>query len=208
MCAACSTLDDHPLVLSGLQRLFTAREFEVVATCTSGQEALAAIRRHRPDVAVVDIRMPGMTGLDLVRELKQEGLPTRVVLLTIELDDDQALEAARLGVRGVVLKSMASRLLRDCVLKVHEGRFWMERESQRRLIERLLQESESVAKKLTPTELKVVRLLENGAQNKEIADRLGVTESTVKNHLHALYSKLNVANRRDLMVKLREERMV
>ena len=110
--------------------------------------------------------------------------------------------------RGVVLKSMASRLLRDCVLKVHEGRFWMERESQRRLIERLLQESESVAKKLTPTELKVVRLLENGAQNKEIADRLGVTESTVKNHLHALYSKLNVAHRRDLMAKLREERMV
>ena len=200
--------DDHSLVLAGLKSLFSSREFAIAATCTTGPDALASIRRHRPDVAVVDIRMPGMTGLELVRHVRQEKLPTRVVLLTVEIDDDQALEAARLGVRGVVLKSMASRLLRDCVRKVHEGHFWMERESQRRLIERLLQQSESADRKLTPTELKVARMLAEGAQNKEIADRLGLTESTVKNHLHAVYQKINVANRRELAAKLRDQRLV
>ena len=152
--------------------------------------------------------MPGMTGLEIVRQLKREKLATRVVLLTVELDDDQALEAARLGVRGVVLKSMASRLLRECVQRVHEGHFWMERESQRRLIERLLQKSEPADKKLTPAELKIARMLDEGTANKEIADRLGLTESTVKNHLHAVYQKLNVANRRELATKLRAAGLV
>lgn len=201
--------DDHPVVLAGLEALFRAsNEFAVLACCPDGPTALEAIRRHRPDIAVLDIRMPIANGLDVVRRINEERLPTRVVLLTIEIDDVQALEAVRLGVRGVLLKHMASRLLKECVRKVHAGGFWVEQESLRRLVGRLLSEASAPEKALTPTEDKIVRLVCEHARNKEIAERLQITESTVKNHLHAVYTKLNVTSRKGLLAKAKELRLV
>jgi two-component system, NarL family, nitrate/nitrite response regulator NarL len=201
--------DDHPVVLAGLEALFTAsNEFTVMACCPDGSTALDAIRRHRPDVAVLDIRMPRADGLDVVRRLNEAKLPTRIVLLTIEIDDVQALEAIRLGVSGVLLKHMASRLLKECVRKVHAGGFWVEQESLRRVVDRLLTETAAPEKALTATEGRIVRLVSEHARNKEIAERLQITESTVKNHLHAVYTKLNVTNRKGLLAKAKEWRLV
>src|SRR6185436_9250347 len=114
--------DDHPVVLTGVAAMLRATpDFDVVATSENGDAALRAIRRHRPDVALLDIRMPGLTAFEVVRELRRDGVPTRVVLLTAEIDETQALEAVRAGVHGVILKEMAPRLLVECVRKVAAG---------------------------------------------------------------------------------------
>ncbi len=195
--------DDHPVVLQGLTELFSSTEgFRVVTTATRGDDALAALRAHRPDVAVLDIRMPGACGLDVARTVIAEALPTKIVLLTAEIEDDQALQAVRIGVHGVILKQMATRLLLECVRKVHAGGRWVEQESLRRAVERLLQE-DSLNKPsptvLTVTESRVVELLAGGARNKEIAEALHVSESTIKSHLHNVYTKLDVSTRQQLV---------
>jgi DNA-binding NarL/FixJ family response regulator len=198
-------VDDHPVVLAGLEALFAAStEFALAASCRDGSSALEAIRRHQPDVAVVDIRMPGMNGLDILRRMKDERLPTQIVLLTNDIDEVQAVEAIRLGVRGILLKHMASRLLKECVRKVHAGSLWVERELLRRVVERLLAETAAPEKALTATEMRIARLVCENARNKEIAQRLRITESTVKNHLHAVYTKLNVTSRKGLLAKAKE----
>lgn len=196
-------VDDHPIVLDGLVDLFRAAgDFEIVATASDGEAALAAVRAHRPDVLVADVRLPGLSGLDVAGEVIRSGLLTRVVLLTAEIDDDQALQAVRLGVHGVILKQMATRLLTQCVRKVHAGGRWVEQESLRRAVENLLRReaaAPATETPLTPTETRVVELLAGGARNKEIANRLTVSEATVKNHLHNIYVKLKLASRRELL---------
>ena len=196
-------VDDHPIVLDGLVDLFRAAgDFEVVATASDGESALVAVRAHRPDVLVADVRLPGLSGLDIAGEVIRSGLLTRVVLLTAEIDDDQALQAVRLGVHGVILKQMATRLLTQCVRKVHAGGRWVEQESLRRAVENLLRReaaAPATETPLTPTETRVVELLAGGARNKEIANRLAVSEATVKNHLHNIYVKLKLASRRELL---------
>src|SRR5713226_7814566 len=131
--------DGRQIVLLGLERfLSSVGDFAVVATATDGPESLAAVRAHRPDVAVLDIRLPRKSGLGVAGEILQEGLPTRVVLVTATIDDRESLEAFRLGIHGVLLKEMAPRLLVHCIRKVHAGGRWVERESLRRAVENLL----------------------------------------------------------------------
>jgi two-component system nitrate/nitrite response regulator NarL len=159
------------------------------------------VRAHRPDVAVLDMRLPGKNGLDVAGEILQEGLPTRIVLVTATIDDRESLEALRRGIHGVLLKEMAPRLLVQCVRKVHAGGRWVERESLCRAVENLLREEAAprpVSSPLTLAEVRVAGLLAPGARNKEIADRLGVSESTIKNHLHNIYVKLNLSSRSEL----------
>jgi DNA-binding NarL/FixJ family response regulator len=108
--------DRHPIVLDGMEYLFRQEEdFRVAARCVDGLETMEAIRRHRPDVVILDIRMPGKDGLAISREMLAEKLPARVVLFTAELDEEQMLEAVHAGVRGIVLKEMKSELLVQCV---------------------------------------------------------------------------------------------
>ena len=191
--------DDHPLVLDALENVFRLQEDIVVrARCGDGVEALRAVREHRPDVLVLDIRMPGMDGLALIRELKKEKLPTQVVLLTAALDEEEVLAAIRLGVKGVVLKEMAPRLLVQCVRTVHAGGDWLEKQSVRLALDKLLRReagAQEVARLLTPREIEIVRMVAGGLRNKEIAAKLHVNEGTVKLHLHHIYTKLGVNSR-------------
>jgi two-component system, NarL family, nitrate/nitrite response regulator NarL len=195
--------DDYPIVLTGLTDLFrSVDEFDVLAAAEDGEEALAAVRRHLPDVAVLDIRMPHHTGLEVARTILDEGLPTKIVLLTAEIRDEESLEAIRLGVHGVILKEMATRLLVECVRKVHAGGRWVEQESLRRAVESLLRRPAIPAPGatiLSPTEHRIAELVAGGARNKEIADRLTVSESTVKSHLHNIYGKLQITSRSELI---------
>ncbi|MBI3085386.1 MAG: response regulator transcription factor, partial [candidate division NC10 bacterium] len=105
------------------------QDFQVLARCVNGEETLHAVRHHRPDILILDIRMPGKDGLAVLREVKKDSLPTRAVLLTVGLDEDDLLEAIRLGVRGVVLKEMAPQMLVQCVRKVQAGEQWLEKRS-------------------------------------------------------------------------------
>lgn len=191
--------DDHPLILDGLEQLFRVTEdFEVVERCVSGDEALRAVQRLRPDVLVLDIRMPGMGGLDVVREIRRLALPTRVVILTAALDDSELMGAIRLGVGGVVLKEMAPRLLVQCIRKVHAGEHWVENRSMRDALERMLRReagAQAAAELLTPREIELVRMVAQGLRNREIGDQLNITEGTVKAHLHNIYKKLQVETR-------------
>ena len=119
--------DDHPLVLQALCLLFRSEKgFEVLAACQSGSEALQAVRELRPDVVVLDLQMPGRSGLDVLREITAEHLPTRTVLLTGTIEDAEMLEALRLGVGAVMLKGMPPRSLVQCVKKVYAGESWLD----------------------------------------------------------------------------------
>jgi DNA-binding NarL/FixJ family response regulator len=194
--------DDHPIVLDGLEQLFRLEdELEIVARCSNGVEALEAVLRERPDILILDLRMPHRSGLGVLRELKEKAPDTRVVVLTAALDEDEVVEAIRLGVKGVVLKEMAPRLLVQCVRKVHDGGQWLEKDSIGRALEKMLNRPGSVpagAGTLTPREVDVVRLVAAGLRNKEIAERLQISEGTVKIHLHSIYEKLQIGGRVEL----------
>ena len=196
--------DDHPVVLNGLNHLLHEYpEFEVVDKCGSGRDALAAVRRHRPDILVLDLMMPGMDGLEVARELHRSGDMPYVVLLTAQLHEDQLIEALHLGVRGFILKEMATKLLVECLRRVHAGEKWLEKQSGARAIDRVAKREsdlQQLSRILTPRELEIVRLVAEGLRNREIAERLTITEGTVKIHLHNIYEKLGVSGRPQLIL--------
>jgi DNA-binding NarL/FixJ family response regulator len=204
--------DDHPLILDGLENLFhLEQDFKVVARCLDGMETMQAVHRHRPDVLILDIRMPGKDGLEVAREMRKEKLPTRVVLLTAELDEDELLESLRLGVQGIVLKEMAPQLLVQCIRKVHAGEQWIEPRSARQALEKMLRReagARDIATVLTPREIDMVRMVARGLRNKEIAGKLSISEGTVKVHLHNIYEKLKVEGRLALLRYAQEKGLV
>lgn len=201
--------DDHPIVRYGLERLLAeTREFTVCASCEDGASALDAVRRHQPDILLLDIRMPRMDGLEVLRQMHREGMATRVVILTGALDEDEVLEAIRLGVRGVVLKEMAPPLLLQCLRKVHAGGEWLEKDSVGRALEKLLQrESEyrGAACQLTPREIDLVKAVATGMSNAEIGAKLYISQGTVKVHLHRIYDKLQIKSRVALTLYAKEK---
>jgi DNA-binding NarL/FixJ family response regulator len=204
--------DYHPLILDGLEQLFSAeQDIKVVARCLDGEATLAAVRKHRPDIVVLDLRMPGLDGLAVLRQIRLEKLPVRVVVLTAALEEDDVVEAIRLGVPGVVLKEMAPHFLVQCVRKVHAGEQWLEKRSVGLALETLLRReaaSREVAKIVTPRELEIVRMVASGLRNKEIAERLFISEGTIKMHLHNIYSKLGVDGRLQLARYAKEKGLV
>jgi DNA-binding NarL/FixJ family response regulator len=195
--------DAHPLILAGLQHLFHQEDdFRIVACCRNGEETLKAVREHCPDVLILDFRLPGKDGWTVLHELARESLPVRVVLLTEALDVEEALQASRLGVNGVVLKEMADHLLVPCIRKVVAGERWIERGSISRALDKLLRREAGVlelAKLLTQREREMVHWVGCGLHNREIADKLGISEGTVKIHLHHIYKKLQLSSRLALL---------
>lgn len=194
--------DDHPIVLDGLAQLFAGTpDCEVVASVRDGNRALAAVRELDPDVLVLDLRMPGMDGLDVLRELKRNALPVKPVVLTAA-DSERVVEAIELGARGVVLKDMAPALLLRAVREVHEGGTWIERGAASDTVDRLLQRqaaNDQRFQRLTPREIEVARLVAQGLPNKVVAEKLAITEGTVKLHVHHVYGKLGVDGRMALV---------
>jgi two-component system nitrate/nitrite response regulator NarL len=194
--------DDHPIVLEGLEQLFRVEpDFQVVARCRDGEETLREVRVHRPDVLVLDIRMPRRDGLDVLRTVRLEGLAPRVVLLTAALEEEQLVEALRMGVGGVVLKEMAPHLLVEAVREVYSGGSWLDKGSVSRVVSKLLErEGGKEDHQLTPRELEVVRMVARGLRNRIIAEQLCISEGTVKIHLHNIYQKLGIDGRLELAV--------
>lgn len=204
--------DDHPLILEGLEALFRREpDIKVLARCVNGEETLQAVREYLPDVLILDIRMPKMDGLAVLREMKKENLSPRVVLLTMGLDEDDVVEGLRLGVSGVVLKAMAPHLLVQCVRKVHAGEQWLERQSFSRAMEKILRREAGVreiAEVLTPREIQIVQLVATGLHNREIAEQLFISEGTAKNHLLHIFEKLKVSDRAELTRYARDKGLI
>jgi DNA-binding NarL/FixJ family response regulator len=194
--------DDHPIVLDGLESLFGHEpDLKVLARCLNAKETLRAVREHRPDVLILDLKMPKPGGLAVLREITKDHLSTRVVLFTDTLDEEALIEAVRLGVYGVVLKEMAPRLFVECVRKVYAGERWVEKRSLGHALETLIRREaglREISGALTSREIEIVRQVAAELPNKEIAERLFISEGTVKTHLHNIYEKLRINNRREL----------
>jgi DNA-binding NarL/FixJ family response regulator len=201
-------VDDHPIVLHGLQQLFARQsDFEVVRCCRDGASALDAVRSERPDVLVLDLRMPLQSGLDVLRAIADERLKCRSVLLTAAVRPDEVVEAMKLGAMGLVLKESMPEALVDCVRRVHRGEQWIERDAVARtrpMVDRAARSSET----LTPRELDIVRMVAQGLRNRVIAQRLSISEGTVKVHLHNIYEKLGVDGRLELVLCSQERGII
>jgi DNA-binding NarL/FixJ family response regulator len=202
-------VDDHPVVLHGLQRLFEMQpDFDVVACCGGGDAALASVRATRPDVLVLDLRMPGRNGIEVLRAMAAERLPCRTVLLTAAATDDDVVEAVRLGVDGIVMKESPPDALVDCVRRVSRGEQAIEQELLARAFGRVLRReaaTREASKMLTPREIELVKMVAQGLRNRPIAERLGISEGTVKIHLHNVYEKLGVNGRLELVLWAQEQ---
>jgi len=204
--------DSQPLVLDGLER-FCAQQGDLypVARCHDGAEALDAIRRHRPDIVLLDLPLKNRDGFAVLREVKQENLPTRPIILTAALHDEQALEVMRLGVPGVFLKTMSTELLAQCIRKVHAGGQWLEKQSFGSAFETLLLReagARRLATILTPREIETMRLVAKGLSNRQVAEQLHLKEGTVKIHLHNIYKKLGFQNRVDLSLYAKNKGLI
>jgi DNA-binding NarL/FixJ family response regulator len=204
--------DDHAIVLNGLRRLFDSEaDFAVVECCRDGDEALQAMRSQGADVLVLDMRMPGRTGLEVLRELEKAPAPCRTVLLTAAIRDEEVLEAVRLGARGLVLKESAPETLLDCVRRVHEGERWLDPETMARAVSRTAQRengAREAARMLTPRETEIVQMVAQGLRNRIIGERLTISEGTVKIHLHNIYEKVKVGGRLELVLWAQERGLV
>jgi two-component system, NarL family, nitrate/nitrite response regulator NarL len=204
--------DDHPLILDAMENLFRLeKDLQVVARCLDGDEALKAVRRHKPDILVLDIQMPTKDGLVVLREMRKETLPTRVVILTATLDEEGLTDAVRLGVRGLVLKELAPKLLVQCIRKVHAGELWLEKRSVSSALEKLLQRETArneAAQVLSPREIEIIKQVAAGLRNMEIGKKLFISEGTVKIHLHNIYQKLGVDSRTKLARYAQEKGLV
>jgi DNA-binding NarL/FixJ family response regulator len=194
--------DDHPVVLHGVAGILRAQpDMNVLAACSDGSAAAQAIRQLVPDVAVLDLAMPGLNGLDVLSSVVNEGGKTKVVFLTAVATDDQILAAIANGAKGIVLKDAAPDSLVDCVRSVATGKQWFPTD----LVEAALRhdggrraDPSPFLHKLTAREQQIVLLVAEGLSNKDIARRIDVTEGTIKIHLHNIYDKLEIPNRTSL----------
>lgn len=206
-------VDDHALVLHGLKRLFDGEpEFAVVETCSTGRDAIAVARSGMVDVLLLDVKMPGIGGIDVLRALAADpSLRCATILLTAAISDADAVEGLRLGARGILLKESSPDTLLDCVRRVSRGEAWVDSETISRAFDRMTRAAAGggdPARTLTARELDIVRMIAQGLRNKAIAERLSITEGTVKIHLHNIYEKLELDGRLELVLHAQREGLV
>jgi len=191
--------DDHPLVLNGLRALLRSEPgVEVVAAAPDGAIALELIRAHEPPMAVLDINMPRLSGLDVLEALEQDGLATRVVFLTGSASDEQIATAVERGAWGLLLKEQALDTLTECLRAVAAGRRWLPEEVIAPAVRRTTERRKNVVqlrRVLTAREYEIAGLVAEGLSNKHIARLLKLSEGTVKIHLHNIYEKLGGVDR-------------
>ncbi|QPQ56040.1 response regulator transcription factor [Allosphingosinicella flava] len=196
--------EDDPLTLSGIKLLLAKTNYKIVSAVTSGEEVLEQLPTARPDMLILDVDMPGRTGLDILRILRSRGSDCPIVLLTGRIDDRKATEAIQLAVNGLVMKSAAPNDLIPCLDSVVQGRRWVDREVLQRAMDYTLsKDKDDPLKILSPRERGIAALVQQGFRNKEIATELGLTEGTVKVHLHKIFDKLGIRSRTELILLCR-----
>ncbi len=197
--------DDHPILREGLRRLLEDDGgFEVVGQASDGADAVRLARELQPDVLLLDLAMPRVSGLEALRELSASATGPKVLLLTVAIEDAQVIEALQLGTRGVVLKEAATELLFKAIRSVVAGQYWVGRDVVIDIVRHLRERSAagrrrpSPAERLTAREREIVAAVAGGESNREVAQRLALAEDTVKHHISNIFDKLGVSNRAEL----------
>jgi two-component system nitrate/nitrite response regulator NarP len=184
---------------AGVEAVLRGTRYELVATANDGEEALAAVAAHSPDICIFDVRMPKMSGVEAVKALRERGDMRPVVLLTAELADHALLAAVRAGVNGVVLKDGAEDALVGALEKVAAGEKAIPQDLLQRALElSLAGDKADPLAPLAPRERQIAGQVGRGLRNREIADALAMSEGTVKVYLHTIYQKLGIKNRTEL----------
>ena len=196
--------DDHPMIRTALDVLLRDTEYEIVGTAATGEAALAEVERLRPDILLLDLQMPGGSGMDVLRRTRAEKGPLRTILLTAAIDDSSLLEARSLKVHGIVLKNSDPAYLLDCLDSVRHGRTWFDPELAKRARQLARAPNHGIRPPLAPRERQLIGFVRKGLRNREIADQLGVTEGTIKVYLHAVFEKLGVSSRTELAIRADE----
>lgn len=195
--------DDHAIVRQGVaQILDEQRDIRVVAQAPDGKTALAMYRKERPDVALLDLRMPELEGVELVERLREEFPDAALVVLTTYDTDEDIDRALKAGAKGYLLKDVAPTDLVTCVRTVHQGGMWISQVVASKLVARMTRVQ------LTPRELAVLRQVAAGDSNKKIAEALGISEATVKIHLTHLFEKLGATSRTEAVAKAVERGLI
>ncbi len=194
--------DNHPVFLQGLSNVFRSDpDINIVAQCNDGLAAMVAIRKHAPDIAMVDASMPDFSGFDVLTAVATEKLATGIIFLTAALSSDQVMDAISGGAKGVVFKNSSPEEIARSVRRVASGKYQFPKdlvEAMRKRRAKRQKASQWAGQRLTPRESEVTRLVTKGLTNKEIGRQMDLSEGTVKIHLHNIYKKLSIANRTSL----------
>jgi two-component system NarL family response regulator len=183
-------VDDHPVVQAGLSSMLaTQGEVEVIGSASSGEEALALVRQDMPDILLLDLRMPGMNGIDTLNALKEMKASARVIILTSFETDENIYRAVQAGAQGYLLKDTSQRQMLEAIETVHMGRRYIPNPIASRLAERMLRSN------LTARESEILEMLAKGLTNKQIGTALSISENTVRNHVNSIMEKLEVSDR-------------
>jgi DNA-binding NarL/FixJ family response regulator len=183
-------VDDHPLFREGVATLLeTQADMELVAEAVNGREAVELFRKHRPDVTLMDLQIPEISGIDAISAIRGEFCEARVIVLTTHAGDVQVTRALRAGARAYLLKGLLRKELIETIRAVHAGQKRLTPEVAAQIAEHALDEG------LTPREIDVLRIVAGGNSNKEIAARLSISEETVKGYLKNILAKLSANDR-------------
>jgi two-component system, NarL family, nitrate/nitrite response regulator NarL len=205
--------DDHAIFRDGLRKLLeVSDEVQIIGEASNGVECTKMLAKLKPDILLLDLRMPEKDGLGVLEEINFDTLPTRVIVLTAAEDDRDVVRAMRLGARGVVLKQSASDLLLKSIRKVNDGEIWLDNRMTAEVIDAFKKSSESGQRRekplLSDREKEIVQLVAQGFRNREIGEKLFISEQTVKNHLHNIFDKLGVSDRLELALYAIHHRLI
>jgi DNA-binding NarL/FixJ family response regulator len=205
--------DDHPIFRDGVRKLLESDDsIAIVGEVSNGSECIAALGKLKPDILLLDLRMPEKDGLTVLEEVNFDSLPTRVIVLTATEDDNDVVRAVRLGARGVVLKQSATDLLLKSIQKVHSGEIWLDKRMTAEVMRAFTKSAEGGPRRekplLSDREREIVALVAQGFRNREIGEKLFISEQTVKNHLHNIFDKLGVSDRLELALYALHHRII
>jgi DNA-binding NarL/FixJ family response regulator len=200
--------DDHPIVRDGLRKLLTLEDdIEVVGEASDGREVVHVVQEMQPDVLILDLRMPHMDGLAALQALQQIEKKTRIIILTASEDKNEFVQAMKLGCSGIVLKQTAPELIVKSIRKVHGGEIWLDSHTTAAVMRQFATTEEMMGggsakgrerSPLSQREREIVSLVAQGYKNREMAEKMFISEQTVKNHLHNIFDKLGVSDRLEL----------
>ncbi|MGA3201216.1 MAG: response regulator transcription factor [Bryobacteraceae bacterium] len=201
--------DDHPIVRDGLKKLLLLEDdFEIVGEAGDGREVMEKVQALDPDVLLLDLRMPNLDGLSALQALQQTNKRTRVIVLTASEDKNEFVQAMKLGCSGIVLKQTAPDLIVKSIRKVNSGEIWLDSHTTAAVMRQFStgpegsgQSSGGKSRERSPLsarEREIVALVAQGYKNKEMAEKMFISEQTVKNHLHNIFDKLGVSDRLEL----------
>lgn len=206
-------VDDQSLFREALKTLLNSEpEFEIVGDASNGEEALRMVLQHNPDVVLMDLRMPIMDGVESTRRIVQMNKNNKVIILTTFDDDENVFDGLRAGAVGYLLKDVSSEKLIEAIRAASQGEYFLVPSVTAKVVSEFSRISKPAPRSqenflpdpLSPREIEIIRLVATGASNKEIAEKLVISEGTVKNHLSSILSKLSVRDRMQAVLKAKE----